>query len=95
MELFFTLIMVSMIFLAPVCTVLMTVTEASLASSFVVQHKLNLCWPVSSHVLPANETKKEDFVHMYMIKFLWKPLGPPGGVEELPLGASSDCMSAL
>ena len=74
----------------------MTVTEASLASSFVVQHKLNLCWPVSSHVLPVvNETNKEDFVHMYMIKFLWKPLGPPGGVEELPLGASSDCMSAL
>ena len=75
----------------------MTVTEASLASSFVVQHKLNLCWPVSSHVLPAcvDETNEEDFVHMYMIKFLWKPLGPPGGVEELPLGASSDCMSAL
>ena len=91
--------MVSMIFQAPVCTVLMTVTEASLASSFVVQHKLNLCLPVSFHVLlPAacvNETNKEDFVHMYMIKFLWKPLGPPGGVEELPLGASSDCMSAL
>ena len=42
----------------------------------------------------VNETNKEDFVHMYMIKFLWKPLGPPGGVEELPLGASSDCMSA-
>ena len=90
--------MVSMIFLAPVCTVLMTVTEASLASSFVVQHKLNLCLPVSSHVLlPPVSMKqtKEDFVHMYMIKFLWKPLGPPGGVEELPLGASSDCMSAL
>ena len=43
----------------------------------------------------VNETNKEDFVHMYMKKFLWKALGSPGGVEELPLGASSDCMSAL
>ena len=51
MELFFTLIMVSVIFLAPVPGSVMTVTEASLASSFVVQHKLNLCLPVSSHVL--------------------------------------------
>ena len=40
----------------------------------------------------VNETNKGD---MYMKKFLWKPLGSPGGVEELPLGASSDCMSAL